>query len=236
VDKKEHANTKPPPGNETDSKGGSEKAKEHADKKEHANTKPPPGNETDSKGGTGAKGIGAKGTGAGAKGTGAGAKGTGAGAKSSGAKVAADSSEAGGAKKDKEKADKDATNEKHDHPREHGTPEAAKDKAAARENSKDKDKDKAKEDSKDKDRAKAQPASKHGQMALIAGNGWALITACLLALCCPLTIACVLVCRGRQWCCFRHRHAPVPKCEPDESGPRSIDQPGGNQVVDLSSL
>ena len=52
-----------------------------------------------------------------------------------------------------------------------------------------------------------------------------LAAACLVALCCPLTIACVLVCRGRRWCCFRgglctgHKRLPN---EPDDKDPNGL--------------
>ena len=58
------------------------------------------------------------------------------------------------------------------------------------------------------DAAAASTISKRMRMAL-------LIAACVLALCLPITIACVLVCRGRRWCCFRgQKFERVPKAEP----------------------
>ena len=65
-----------------------------------------------------------------------------------------------------------------------------------------------------------------------------LAAACLAALCCPLTIACVMVCRGRRWCCFRgglctgHKRLPN---EPDSTDSNSL--PGSDLTTGgMSSL
>ena len=61
--------------------------------------------------------------------------------------------------------------------------------------------------------------------------------ACLAALCCPLTIACVMVCRGRRWCCFRgglctgHKRLPN---EPDSTDSNGL--PDGDLTRGISSL
>lgn len=184
-----------------------------ADKvKEHVDKKPSPrGNATEPKGGTDPKGATGKGSG-----------------KSAAPTDGVVKEAAVGAKKEKE-AEKEAARDRgkeqgKEHPRERGTPEAAKDKAASRpEKDKDRDKDrvkaaaKEKADKEDKDKDKGR-ATRQARMVMLAA-------ACLVALCCPLTIACVLVCRGRRWCCFRgglctgHKRLPN---EPDDKDPSGL--------------
>ena len=64
-----------------------------------------------------------------------------------------------------------------------------------------------------------------------------LAAACLAALCCPLTIACVMVCRGRRWCCFRGGLCTGHKRLPNELDPKdSNGLPDGELTGGMSSL